>query len=103
MSRSARAPQCWAAPGRREIVRTVCRTRRANPIQPCTSCMFYCHAVPARFRGEFGDQERDDLSADYRHKDDQRAQGTGRGENARVVVERKDAEKTDVMNETDEV
>jgi hypothetical protein len=65
--------------------------------------MFYCHAVPARFRGELGDQERDDLSADHRNKDDQRAPWTRRREDARVVVERKDAEKSDVMDEADEV
>jgi hypothetical protein len=61
------------------------------------------HAVSARFRREFSDQEGDDLSADDRNEDDQHAPRARRREYVRLVIEREDAEKTDVMDEADKI
>ena len=61
------------------------------------------HAVPARFGSKFGDEEGDDLPADDGNEDDQRAPWARRRKDVRLVVEREDAEKGEVMDEADEV
>jgi hypothetical protein len=59
--------------------------------------------MPTRFGRECGDEEGDDLSAEDRDQDDQRAPGAGRREHVCLVVERKDAEERKVVDKPNEV
>ena len=58
--------------------------------------------MAARFRGEFDDQEGDDLAADDRSEDNERAPRACRREDARLIIGREQAEKGYVVNEPDQ-